>query len=151
MYWPQYSKAGEGWAGKYDLFRAKTKFPTATLFGEKNQVLPNDMDQGSIGDCYFIASCSGAAELDERVKRLFITQTYNQEGIVVMKGMVLGQEQTIVVDDVLPFKKGTVSPKLLFDGLSDQNSLWGPFIEKAWAKVHGNYNAIVGGTGSEVF
>lgn len=91
MFWPQYSKASEGWTGKYELARARSKFPTATLFGDNNKVLPVDMDQGSIGDCYFIASCAAVAEWEARVRKIFVTQTYNQEGIIVLKGMVLGQ------------------------------------------------------------
>ena len=72
-----------------------------------------------MADCYFIASCSAAAEWEERIKKLFVTQNYNKEGIIVVKGMVLGKEQTIVVDDILPFIKNQKTPKLIFDGLSD--------------------------------
>ena len=31
------------------------------------------------------------------------------------------------------------------------NSMWGPLIEKAWAKVNGNYEAINTGLGLEAF
>lgn len=62
---------------------------------------------------------------------------------------MLGLQSTIVIDDILPFKKG--KKDLIFDGLSDTNSLWGPFIEKVWAKVNGNYERLNGGGGAEVF
>lgn len=151
MYWPKYSLNSDGWVGKYELARARDKFPKASLFGDKNNIYPTDMKQGNIDDCYFTASCSGIAQYDARVRKIFETSTYTKSGMIAIKGMVLGKEYTIVVDDILPFYKNRATPELMFNGLSDSNSLWGPFLEKAWAKVHGSYNQISGGTAAEVF
>lgn len=67
----------------------------------------------------------------------------------MVKATVLGIERTIAIDDYLPFYKNSKS--LMFDQISANNSLWGPFIEKVWAKAHGNYAKIEGGNADEVF
>lgn len=90
-----------------------------------------------MGDCYLIAAYSALAEWQDRVKRVFVTKDYNKEGIIVVKGQVLGIEKNIVVDDYLPFKKNTTN--LMFNYISPQNSLWVSFLEKVWAKVNGFY------------
>lgn len=35
---------------------------------------PDDIAQGSLGDCYFVCSLSALAEFPERVKKLFVSQ-----------------------------------------------------------------------------
>lgn len=150
MYWPGYPPTkNTTWYNSYDIARARDRLPKATMFGDKNQVLPTDMDQGTLGDCYFIASCAALAEWEPRVRKVFVTQTYTQEGIVVARGMQLGIQQDIYMDDFLPFKKNKTN--LIFDELPTTNSLWGPFIEKLWAKVNGNYERLNGGGGAEVY
>lgn len=54
-----------------------------------------------------------------------------------------------MIDDYLPFNKGRNS--LIFDQIPSSGSLWGPFIEKVWAKVNGYYQRISGGNADEVF
>lgn len=53
------------------------------------------------------------AEWVNRVESLFVTQNYTQEGIIVVKGLVLGNSKAVVIDDYLPFYKGTAT--LTFD------------------------------------
>ena len=38
-----------------------------------NGIEPNDIEQGSLGDCYFLAVLSAMAENPEEVKRRFVT------------------------------------------------------------------------------
>eukprot|EP00347_Sterkiella_histriomuscorum_P020656 403336970 len=149
LWWPQYSTAGDEWTGIYDIFRARDKLPQGTLWGTVGAAGPSDLDQGWLGDCYFLSACSAVAEWSDRAKKLFVTQDYNKEGIIVVKGLILGNQKEIVIDDFLPFWKGTNS--LIFDQISDTQGLWGPFIEKAWAKVNGYYDRTNGGWASEVF
>jgi hypothetical protein len=51
----------------------------------------------------------------------------------------------ISVDDWLPF----TGSNLAFSGVSDDGGLWGPFIEKAFAKANGNYENIQAGDPAE--
>lgn len=58
-----------------------------------------------------------------------------------------GIPQTVVVDDLLPFKDG----KLIFANIGDDGGLWGPILEKAFAKMSGNYEYTSGGWVDEAF
>ena len=42
---------------------------------------PHDIDQGSLGDCYYLASLAELAIRPERIMKMFKEQEVNQEGI----------------------------------------------------------------------
>ena len=46
---------------------------------------PNDIRQGALGDCWFLASLAALAESPALVKRLFITDEYNEFGIYKLR------------------------------------------------------------------
>jgi len=48
-----------------------------------------------------------------------------------------------MIDDRIPVYKKT--GKVVFAQCRDPNELWVPFIEKAYAKLHGCYKALIGG------
>ena len=50
----------------------------------------------------------------------------------------------MVVDDFLPFW-GSTGNNLLFDFVNPGEGIWAAVLEKAWAKVSGNYDIISGG------
>lgn len=124
--------------------RANSRFPNATLYGKGPS--PNGVDQGSLGDCYFLSSCASASEVPSRIKNVFVTNSLNPEGIIVARVMILGKPTTIYVDDYLPFR-GT-SKNLYFASMSE-NGLWMAFLEKLWAKTCGYYEKIESGYASE--
>ena len=49
----------------------------------------------------------------------------------------------VVVDDRIPVR--AKDGRVVFAGCSDPNELWVPLIEKAYAKLHGCYKALIGG------
>ena len=49
----------------------------------------------------------------------------------------------IIVDDRIPVK--AKDGRIIFAGCKDANELWVPIIEKAYAKLHGSYKALIGG------
>jgi len=53
------------------------------------------------------------------------------------------------IDDYLPFYGTSKSTYLLFSKGSSDGALWAPFLEKAWAKVSGNYEFTESGWPSE--
>ena len=63
-------------------------------------------------------------------------------GIYAVNFFTLGVPHTIIVDDYLPLKDddSTLYAKVGADG-----AIWGPILEKAFAKYHGNYNHITSG------
>jgi len=52
------------------------------------------------------------------------------------------------IDDYLIFRSST-SSTLLFTKAASDGALWGPLVEKAWAKASGNYEFAIGGWPSE--
>ena len=55
----------------------------------------------------------------------------------------LGVPFTITIDDNVPL--WDPFDMTLFADVGEDKSLWAPLLEKAFAKMHGNYEAIVGG------
>ena len=67
-----------------DHWRRATDFPSATtnvpqLF--KDGIDPNDIKQGMLGDCYFVAALATLAEWPERVKKIFVTSKTNKSQV----------------------------------------------------------------------
>ena len=54
----------------------------------------------------------------------------------------LGVPLTILIDDFLPLKS---TGRTIFAHEGDDKSIWGAVLEKAFAKLHGNYTHIEGG------
>lgn len=50
-----------------------------------NDVSPQDIMQGSLGDCYFLSILSVLAEVPKRIMNLFITDRTNEYGIFCIK------------------------------------------------------------------
>lgn len=116
------------------------------LFPDGFSIVPDELDpeqinQGMIGDCYFLSCLSALAANGERIKKLFLTKEPNSAGCYVMMLHVGGLPHSVVVDDYLPSQNG----RLVF-GSSGDNSIWVALLEKAWAKLHGNYCRIINGT-----
>lgn len=56
------------------------------------------------------------------------------------------------MDDILPFdQRKYYFGKTFFGQVDEDGSAWSAFLEKAYAKVHGTYERISGGFGTEVF
>lgn len=104
-------------------------------------VEPNDINQGSLGDCYFLAALSSLAEFEDRVKAMFVTKEINEAGIYLVRFFLNGIETNVVIDDHLP-TRANGSPAF---ATSRDGELWVSFLEKAWAKLHGTYARTEGG------
>jgi calpain len=55
---------------------------------------------------------------------------------------ILGAPTTVTIDDMLPLSSSGTS---IFAKASSDGALWGPLLEKAFAKLHGTYEAIISG------
>jgi hypothetical protein len=83
-----------------------------------------------------ICVLSSIAEWPERVKKLFITEELNEEGIVAMRVFIRGRPEIITIDDRTPW--GSVTP-LFLHAKGDDRSYWAALAEKAFAKINVNY------------
>ena len=101
----------------------------------------DDIIQGELGDCYLLSSISALAEFPGRVQKLFIQKEKNSAGCYVVLLYVSGKRIDVVMDDYFPVNQYN---QPAFAGSKDQE-LWVMLIEKAWAKIHGNFDVIQGG------
>ncbi|KAL7720043.1 Calpain [Entamoeba marina] len=98
---------------------------------------PTDIQQGCLGDCYFLASLAALAEFPKRIKQL-IKPLGNGKYEIVM--YYQGTLTSIIIDDLIPCHQNQP-----FFSRNSGNELWVILIEKAYAKVVGNYGLIEGG------
>ena len=84
---------------------------------------------------------SAVARDPERLKKIFYNNELSNNGIYALRLYVLGVPTTVTIDDRFPLIEGNS----IFAAASPDGALWGILIEKAIAKVYGNYESIVGG------
>ena len=117
---------------KWELFEGKIEF--------------NDVQQGSLGDCYFLSSITALTEYPFLIKEKFRTQKFNEEGYYEVIFFIDGEWQILFLDDFFPYDPRKRSFAF---ARPHNNELWAMLLEKAWAKLNGGYSNIIGGIVSE--
>ena len=94
-----------------------------------------------------MAAISALAEYPERIKDIFVTEEKNQAGIYAVKFYIRGKPWIVEVDDRLLFVQRSryYEPYLRMARESQSGLMWGPILEKAWAKLRGSYENADGG------
>ena len=117
---------------KWELFEGSIEF--------------NDVQQGSLGDCYFLSSITALTEYPFLIREKFRTRKFNEEGYYEIIFFIDGEWQIVFLDDYFPYdpKKN----KFAF-ATPHGHELWAMLLEKAWAKLNGGYSNIIGGIVSE--
>lgn len=171
---------------KFDLSASTMQNPSATVpkavkrvheIYEKPtfmaKILGSDVKQGSLGDCWLMASLSGLANVKDGIQRICV----EYDTRIGIYGFVFyrdGEWIYSIIDDKLYLKSPcwdspsmqrnllqqidredvervyrqtyqTGSKALFFAQCKDQNETWVPLIEKAYAKAHGDYASLSGG------
>lgn len=88
-----------------------------------------------------MCALASIAEIPGLIERLFITKEYNEEGFYRLKLCKNAEWVEVIVDDYFPCfpNGGPIFTK------AHGNELWVLLLEKAFAKLHGNYKTLVGG------
>eukprot|EP00929_Paragymnodinium_shiwhaense_P059396 TRINITY_DN2974_c0_g1_i7.p1 TRINITY_DN2974_c0_g1~~TRINITY_DN2974_c0_g1_i7.p1 ORF type:complete len:463 (+),score=81.10 TRINITY_DN2974_c0_g1_i7:74-1462(+) len=105
---------------------------------------PNDLHQGSLGDCWLISAMAAYAEFPDAVMDLFVHKTLALDGHYCVS-LYSYKERRFVqidIDDRLPTNKRGEPMNV---HMTESGEIWPCLLEKAFAKYSGGYHNIDGG------
>jgi hypothetical protein len=109
-----------------------------------NKIELEDINQGAIGNCYFLSSLSAIAEFQERFEKIFVTKKRSENGCYLVRLILQGVPEIVVVDDYFPVENGRFAC-----ATSGKNEIWVQLLEKAYAKVNESYASTIAGLPGE--
>jgi hypothetical protein len=116
-----------------------------SFWGNDKKASRNDVKQGAIGNCWLLSAISACAELPGTIEKNFgenaVTSFNNKVGFYDVQLNYLNVPITIRVDDLIPAYNSFTTT--LFSAMVN-GGVWTPVMEKAFAKLYGNYSALVG-------
>ena len=139
----------DGWE-KYNWSRVEDIVNSKNYQVFEEGISPDDIIQGSIGDCYFLSAIGSLCKFSRYIDKLFFTKEKTKEHLYGVFIYLNGSWKLVLIDDYLPYT-GKRFKKFAFSA-SGGKELWVAFLEKAWAKINGSYAKIgCGGSPTEVF
>lgn len=124
------------WKRPCDIAKKPFLFPESGVIG--------DLVQGLLADCWLLSAVAVVAAKPELLKKIFLSTKYAKFGIYVLQFWKNGDWVPVMIDDRIPCDINTGKP--LYARCIDPNEIWILLLEKAYAKLHGCYETISGGT-----
>jgi len=109
------------------------------------------MKQGTLGDCYFLAAMVAIAYKHSDILRDMFTNGELLKGenpVYTTKWLINGQQHLVATTDKLPINPNNGKPAF---AKGKEGAFWPSVLEKAWAKIFGQYMKLDGGHEIEVF
>ena len=125
------------------------------IFGSQNyqvffeKILKEDIIQGGLGDCYFLSAIAALCVYPKLIEKLFFFKEKSDEHCYGCYFRINGIWKLILVDDYIPCY-GSWGKNFAFS-CAHGNEMWVILLEKAWAKLNGNYARVIGGDPHEIF
>lgn len=107
-----------------------------------DKIDPRIIKQGVLGNCYFISALCSVAYRPAFIRRIIDCQEFRGHGGHKIWLNISGKWRQVEVDDRFPVDKEYED---LIMGRSEDGHLWVSYIEKAYAKAFGSYQALDGG------
>ena len=102
---------------------------------------------GALGDNYFVNALRMMATSPKLIRRLLVSSANARFGIYTFKFYKAGAWRYVHVDDRIPCRQ---SGRVNFARNEDPNETFAMLIEKAYAKLHGCYEALIHGLSEKV-
>ena len=124
----------DGWE-KYNWSRVEDILNSKNYQVFEDGISPDDIIQGSIGDCYFLSAVGSLCKFSHYIDRLFLTKERTKEHLYGVFIFLNATWKLVIIDDFLPYT-GKKFKKFAFSS-SGGKELWVALLEKAWAKING--------------
>jgi len=136
----------EGWE-LYKWKRAENIFNSKDYQVFYEGITFDDVIQGGLGNCYFLSAICALTKYSNAIEDLFYIKEKSKEHCYGIYLRINGRWKLILLDDYIPCDSKN---NFVFSS-TNGNELWVILLEKAIAKVFGNYARTCGGFPEEIF